>query len=74
MAVKKLKTTTALLITIESGTKPDGSSEYKTRTLNRVSPSMTDEDIYTIGAQIANLQAYPVAGVGRRDVSALGNE
>lgn len=74
MAVVREKGSVAMLLSVESGVKPDGSAKYSNITLNRVNPAATDDDIFACATALGALQAFPVVSVSVRTVDVLSNE
>ena len=42
--------------------------------LSGVNPELTDDDLLSIGKKLGNLQAFPVASIGRTDSCLLAQE
>lgn len=72
--ITREKGSVAMLLSVESGVKPDGTTKYSTITLNRVNPAATDDDIFTCASALGALQAFPVVSISVRTVDALVNE
>lgn len=71
MAVERRKGTLAALLSVENGVNSEGQTIYKTVTINRVNPNITDEDLFDCASALADLQALPVGGISRRAVDSL---
>ncbi|BEU88976.1 hypothetical protein TAMA11512_24400 [Selenomonas sp. TAMA-11512] len=74
MAVKKTEAATKLIVRVESGTKPNGTPNYKDRSFANVRQALTDAEVYSLGAKLGALQELPVRGVKRQDASTLVDE
>lgn len=63
MAVTATPKASTLQLTVETGVNADGSTKYGTRSLAYVNPAITNDDAYSIAAEIGNLQTFPVASI-----------
>ncbi len=52
-----------LQIQLDMGQDQNGRRITRTRTLNRVKPGVSDEDLYNIAAALASLQSHPVIAI-----------
>lgn len=71
MAVTKSDQSTKIVLRVEKGVKPDGSTVYASRTLSHMNPVLSDEDLYDIGAGLGTLQTCPVGDIIRHDTATL---
>lgn len=74
MAVTKVSTNSALKLELQTGISEGGNPVYRTRSLNNVKATATDQDIYDVAAVLADLQEYTLTGIGRQDNASLVNE
>ena len=73
MAVRAKEATT-LKITRVLGTTSTGKDTFGYLNFTHVNPEVADDDLLEIGTQLGNLQAFPVASIGRTDSCLLAQE
>ena len=54
-----------------TGTTAAGANKLSSRAFQNVSPDLSDDEVLTIGGQIATLQTYELAGVKRTTTAEL---
>ena len=74
MAVNKTPQNSRLVIKVQTGVNGSGDPVYRQRSYNNAKSTASDADIYAVGQAIADLQQYPVGGIGRIDEANLVNE
>ncbi|MGB9885719.1 MAG: DUF1659 domain-containing protein [Moorellales bacterium] len=71
MAVFVTPVDSALVLLLQTGTDGQGNPVYRNQRYTNLKPSATDQDAYDVGAALAELIAYPVAGIRRQTLSTL---
>ena len=71
MAAEKTNQNTALQLKLETGTTAGGVTTYGTRTFSNVKPTISDDDMLSVGTALAGLQNYTLGSVLRRDTATL---
>ncbi len=71
MAVSKVPGNSVLRLEVEVGVNTSGNPVYRNRSLNNVKPTASDQDLYDVGAALADLQEYPLNGISRVDGAQL---
>ena len=70
MAVKN-NASTKLVLKVKTGTDEKGKALYSQRTFQHISPELSTDEAYALGAALGNLQKYPVESVARTDSAVL---
>ena len=65
---------TTLQITRIIGSDETGKDKHSYLNLSNINPEIADDDLLSIGKKLANLQSFPVAGIGRVDSCLLAQE
>lgn len=68
---KRTNVTSKLTLSLITGTTATGANKLSSRAFQNVSPDLSDDEILTIGGQIATLQTYDLAGVKRTTTAEL---
>ena len=63
MAIEKSRYDTKLVIRVEDGTTSSGAAAIKNLNYSQVKVNATDEELYTAGKAIAELQSKPLSGI-----------
>ena len=63
MAIEKSRYDTKLVIRVEDGTTSSGTAAIKNLNYSQVKVNATDEELYTAGKAIAELQSKPLSGI-----------
>lgn len=68
---KRTNVTSKLTLSLITGTTAAGANKLSSRAFQNVSPDLSDDEVVTIGGQIATLQTYELAGVKRTTTAEL---
>lgn len=71
MAIVRKNKTVAMLLSFENGMSAAGKTIYKTVTLGKVNPELTDEDFYNAGEVLAGLQKLTLSDIKHRKIESL---
>lgn len=71
MAIVRKSGTVAMLLTFENGVNNAGKTIYKTITLSKVNPELTDENFYNAGEVLAGLQKLTLSDIKHRKIESL---
>lgn len=63
--------TTKLILKIAAGVTSTGAQSFVQRTFSNITPGISDEELYAIGAKLGALQSGTVSEVRRQDLKAL---
>ncbi len=63
---------TKLILKMQAGKTATGTQSYVQRTFANITPTLSDEELYSIGTKLGGLQSAPVVEIRRQDVKALG--
>lgn len=63
MAIEKSRYDTKLVIRVEDGTTSSGAAAVKNLNYSQVKVNANDEELYTAGKAIADLQSKPLSGI-----------
>lgn len=74
MAVTSVPGNSVLKLALHVGDSPGGSPILRTRSINNVKPTASDQDLFDVATALAGLQQYPLNGITRVDNSALISE
>ena len=74
MAAVKTNETTKLVLSVETGTTAGGAPVYGQRSFANIRPSLSDDDVLTLGTGLAALQTHPLGKVVRQDTAVLVEE
>lgn len=74
MATVRNDKTTSLKIVVVTGKKEDGSDKTATRTIAKINPDLTDDQVYSLAVKIGGLQEYTVNSYSRVDSGELAPE
>ena len=70
MAVKNAASS-KIILKVENGLGKDGKVRLAQRTFQHINPELSDDDAYTIGTALGNLQSRTVDSVARTDSASL---
>ena len=70
MAVKNGETS-KIILKVENGIGKGGATVFAQRTFQHISPELSDDDAYAIGAALAGLQSHTLGSVSRTDSASL---
>lgn len=71
MAATRKEQTTKLAIVVLTGQDARGLVTKATRTIGNINPDLSDDDMYEIGAELAQFQTYEISSIGRIDSAIL---
>lgn len=71
MAVTRKEQTAKLAIVVVTGQDAHGNLTKAIRTIGNINPALSDDDMYEIGSELAQLQSYEIMSVGRIDSAIL---
>lgn len=71
MAVEKMPIGSSLRLTVQTGVDDQGEPVSANRSYNRVKPTASDEGLYQVALQLAQLQVHPLMWVQRLDQAQL---
>lgn len=74
MAITETSKETTIMYALQIGIDSDNKPITRTKSISNINPSVTLENIYTLGSGITNLQKYPVASISRKDVIGLTDQ
>jgi len=74
MAAKKETQNTKLVLKVVTGTATSGKAITASRTFSQVNPAVSDDDLLTVGAALADLQSHAISTISRVDTATLVNE
>ena len=74
MAAERVNPKVALQLKVEVGTTTGGAAKYSTKTVSDIRPTLSDDDLLSIGTGLANLQTHPLGSVMRRDINTIVEE
>lgn len=56
-----------LRVTVKVDENLDGTPIVNNRTINRMSPTLNDDDVLAVGTALGSLQKYPLVSIARVD-------
>lgn len=71
MTVAKEDLRKNLVLSVENGTTETGATKYKTKKIQHVSATVTDEDMYNVGKSLSGLQTKPFHAVEVQEIATL---
>lgn len=71
MAAVKTNETTKLILAVETGTTAGGVPVYGKRSFADIRPSISDDDVLSVGTALAELQTRTLGKVMRQDTAVL---
>lgn len=74
MAATRDNQKTAMQLRLEVGTTAGGGTQYSTRTISDVNPSVSDDDFLNVGTALVGLQNYNLGSLMRRDIVTIFDE
>lgn len=73
MAAIRKEQTAKLAIVVVTGQDARGNLTKATRTIGNINPNLSDDDMYEIGIELAQLQTYEIMDIGRIDSAILAS-
>lgn len=74
MAIVRKNKTVAMLLNFENGVSAAGKTVYKTTTLSKINPELTDEEFFNAAGIIAGLQSLPLHDIKHRNIEVIVSE
>ena len=71
MAATRKEQTSKLAIVVLTGQDARGLVTKATRTIGNIHPDLSDDDLYEIGAELAQFPTYEIRSIGRIDRALL---
>lgn len=74
MAIIQMPDATRLVLTLQDGVDGEGNPVTKTKSFNNVKPDASDEALYHIANNLAQLQTKPLLSIDRQDRAKLADD
>ena len=71
MAVTRKNKSSALLLSVQTGTDTVGKPTYSTRVISSIDTALSDDDAHTIGTELAALQSHTLGAISRSERAKL---
>ncbi|MDD4334159.1 MAG: DUF1659 domain-containing protein [Desulfotomaculaceae bacterium] len=74
MAINKVPTGSVLKLVFNVGIGNNGNPVFRTKSLNNVKSTATDQDLFDVAATVADMMDYTLSGISRVDNAQLAED